>query len=693
MTVVATRGNLRLIDDGDGQAHIEGQDEQRPIGSFLKWGYWKPVEREVEEEPVTAAGVIPGEEPLREKYERVLERTARLMAKRYRRAMRGLTAADKPNLDQVLDEDELTEAQRKALKAARERLAREAALAAAVDFGISFAVSSPYLQRLVEAHAGKQAERIVEGSRKIAARVIQQSFDEGWGVKETADELYVRMKGAAPWQAKMLARTDLIGLANAGSYAAALSLGEMRPVYKRWINADDEKVRPTHVEAMNQIVPLEHPFTVGDAQLLYPGDPHGPDKEVINCRCTLVYLDDPAHISDHLGSRLTVTSSAWDESEHPRHEGGQPIGGQFAPKGEEIFESSPGNTGELLAGHAQMEKLWEDQTVRTRIDYGSRLTPGMPTGGDDRDAIMAKIRVQDTIAAKLEGDADFKSLIAVLDPYGDWKSSFEPGGDMATATTTEQQVAALAIKNWSISSADSDIVALQFQLAAEQEFGLEPNQYVHDQWSTFVGSEINQEKMRADPDAMRRSQIFNEQQMAGARKFLRAQYDQTQEMFADAGITHVYSYRGMKFDGRGAMIPPPAEIVESLNRATDRYFADDASWRRTGESGRPPREGDYPGLDIVKVHQNPLSSWAHNYYPAYEFSGGGIVKSVLATKIDVRRVLSTPFTGFGCLNEAEMVVLGDQDMDAFAWSWDSHSYTPENSNDYWKEWQSAAKRR
>lgn len=374
MTVVATRGNLRLVDDGDGQGHIEGSDVRRPLDSFLKWGYWKPVD-----EAMTAAAPLPGEEPLAAEYRRFLERYIGKVVRRYRDA---LTAAGEPNLEQVLDEAGLTEDQRKALKAARDKIAQQAATAQAVQFGISFAVTSPYLQQLVDQHAGKQAERIFEGSRGIVARVIQQSFVEGWSVPQTAAEIKAKLTDAAKWQATMLARTDLIGLANAGSFAAAMSLGEQRPVYKRWINADDEKVRPTHVEAMNQVVPLEQSFLVGHAHLRFPGDPLGPDEEVINCRCTQVYLDDPASIVDHLAASLwfQTTAAGWDESEHPRHPEGTTEGGRFAPKSGAAYSPETAKGAGRFVGNRAIGRISRDlEKVRDQV----RQLVAKPSGRPD----------------------------------------------------------------------------------------------------------------------------------------------------------------------------------------------------------------------------------------------------------------------------------------------------------------------
>lgn len=374
----------------------------------------------------------------------------------------------------------------------------------------------------------------------------------------------------------------------------------------------------------------------------------------------------------------SLTAAGWDESEHPRHPRGTPVeGGRFAPKGEDVFQSEPEDFTTVLGHMTEMEKLWADQTQEA-MNYSDTLHLDRYA----EEAIAAKIWVQDKIALKLKGDEDFKSLYEALDPFGDWKSEFEPGGQMATATTLEQQTAALAIKGWSLTSGDHDPAALQMQLAAELEFGLEANPFIRKQWDEYT-------------EAVERSetgsgQIFTEEQMSGARKFLRAQYDLTQEMFQAYGITHVYSFRGMRFDEQGAGAPPQ-EIQDSLTRAREEHYAD-VEDAKTEAVGRPPRMSDYAGQDIMSVHQNPLSSWAHMFYPAHTFSAGGTVRSVAGTKVDVRRIISTPFTGYGCLDEAELVVLGDKDMDAMVWSWTSDMYEPDGDRAFHEAWSEAATR-
>ena len=55
----------------------------------------------------------------------------------------------------------------------------------------------------------------------------------------------------------------------------------------RWLSMHDSRVRASHSAAHGQTQPLGAPFTVGGAELRYPGDPNGPIDQVAGCRCIL----------------------------------------------------------------------------------------------------------------------------------------------------------------------------------------------------------------------------------------------------------------------------------------------------------------------------------------------------------------------------------------------------------------------
>lgn len=56
---------------------------------------------------------------------------------------------------------------------------------------------------------------------------------------------------------------------------------------KKWRSAAGSRTRRTHRKANGQIVTLDKPFKVGSSKLMYPGDPAGEAKEIVNCRCTM----------------------------------------------------------------------------------------------------------------------------------------------------------------------------------------------------------------------------------------------------------------------------------------------------------------------------------------------------------------------------------------------------------------------
>ena len=119
---------------------------------------------------------------------------------------------------------------------------------------------------------------------------------EGFAAGEDIGSLQRRITGVVDVtkaKAEALARTEVISASNAGAVASVDAMGDNAPPYRQWMATNDLRTRPTHRRADGQVVPRGTPFDVGTATLEYPGDPSGPASEVINCRCTIVFLDTP----------------------------------------------------------------------------------------------------------------------------------------------------------------------------------------------------------------------------------------------------------------------------------------------------------------------------------------------------------------------------------------------------------------
>lgn len=163
--------------------------------------------------------------------------------------------------------------------------------------GVGFDVRNPAVAGVL-AQLGRKITDISATTRTEIMRSIDTSWEKGYSIPHTADEIRKYARDVAPSRAQTIARTELIGAVNGGSHAVAKlsnahSPGEP-PLMKLWLTAQDERVRETHVEAGDEYsagngIPLDDPFSVGEDALQYPGDPTGTAGEVINCRCAISY--------------------------------------------------------------------------------------------------------------------------------------------------------------------------------------------------------------------------------------------------------------------------------------------------------------------------------------------------------------------------------------------------------------------
>lgn len=144
--------------------------------------------------------------------------------------------------------------------------------------------------------------------------LLKRAASEGWGERKTKIELgkmlgTSRRKGEATtaYAARLRAQARTAATANAAHRMATSDLARKRGRL-RWVTVHDNRVRPTHVAADGQVQDLGTPFHVGDAHLLYPGDPAGPLKETANCRCILIPTDARPHPSPAVNAKYPFSA-------------------------------------------------------------------------------------------------------------------------------------------------------------------------------------------------------------------------------------------------------------------------------------------------------------------------------------------------------------------------------------------------
>lgn len=123
---------------------------------------------------------------------------------------------------------------------------------------------------------------------------VRSALEEGLDAGESIDELADRIRGtfndASKERATRIAMTETAAAYGSGRQEGMMQAGV---TWKRWLNSGGDNVRPAHLEASNQTVPVDEPFDIGGEQLMFPGDPSGSPGNVINCHCVSIAVATP----------------------------------------------------------------------------------------------------------------------------------------------------------------------------------------------------------------------------------------------------------------------------------------------------------------------------------------------------------------------------------------------------------------
>lgn len=148
-------------------------------------------------------------------------------------------------------------------------------------------IESPSVQYL------SQANNRLMGIGNDAWSSVREGLVEGMQAGEGIPQLKRRVRDTidvVEARARVIARTEVIGASNAGSFMQAKAAGVKT---KTWLSTTDARTRPAHNAVDGATVGFDEPFAVGGSMMQYPHDPAGPASQVANCRCTLLYDDQP----------------------------------------------------------------------------------------------------------------------------------------------------------------------------------------------------------------------------------------------------------------------------------------------------------------------------------------------------------------------------------------------------------------
>lgn len=125
---------------------------------------------------------------------------------------------------------------------------------------------------------------------------IQNVITKGRADGATLDQISRNIRNTAPIarrRAAAIARTETH---NAASFAQHEYHGIIQNEYgvnmmKKWAATNDLRTRSAHSAVNGQTRAMDEAFDVGGAQMMHAGDPKGGAKNVINCRCVIIYVD------------------------------------------------------------------------------------------------------------------------------------------------------------------------------------------------------------------------------------------------------------------------------------------------------------------------------------------------------------------------------------------------------------------
>jgi hypothetical protein len=184
------------------------------------------------------------------------------------------------------------------------------------------------------------------------------------------------------------------------------------------------------------------------------------------------------------------------------------------------------------------------------------------------------------------------------------------GSRLSLAEAMPQLTVARAIHQWAATANDAAPSSLYIQERAEALFGLEGAA----PWS---------------PDAATAEQLAAVRAIgadADVDRFLAAMWHRTQDVLDREGIVAVHGWRGWRWDEE--------------ERVPDWVRSPDVS------------------SDVSPILHRPLASYSLDQEIAERFTSGSVASAVTAADIPAWRILSCPLSGFGCLGELEVVVLG-----------------------------------
>lgn len=153
------------------------------------------------------------------------------------------------------------------------------------------------IERLVNEYFAGRELTLSNIPVNIARRIdklIREGRADNLTLPQIARNIRTKILPLSRSRAAMIARTETHNAASFASHSYHKQVQQDLGVnmYKQWVAVNDSRTRSAHSAANGQRVHMDEKFNVGGTEMSYTGDPAGGAKNVINCRCVLIYADE-----------------------------------------------------------------------------------------------------------------------------------------------------------------------------------------------------------------------------------------------------------------------------------------------------------------------------------------------------------------------------------------------------------------
>lgn len=176
----------------------------------------------------------------------------------------------------------------------------------------SFNITNPLVRDYLDAWRAQRIDGITQTTRDQVTRLLQDSIAEGVGVDEMKRRLRREFEGWTSTKAETVARTEVVGSANAANLAAYQISGLVDG--KEWVAVPGSDTRETHRKLDGTRIGIRDLFVTENGAAQGPGL-FGIAEEDINCRCTLRPVI--ADLASPVGEARDAEWRAFDASLRP----------------------------------------------------------------------------------------------------------------------------------------------------------------------------------------------------------------------------------------------------------------------------------------------------------------------------------------------------------------------------------------